>query len=119
MSRQALRFCLSGVEAAAGLILVVTVAGGPTLTTREQMRLSGESNIPVAAVFLDVEGAEDDELIALVELEIRELLSASGLPGDTTAIIKGSSAAVLDNGGPNQGKAAFLELIGALDAITP
>jgi elongation factor Tu len=103
-----------------GAILVVSAADGPMPQTREHILLARQVGVPKIVVFLNkIDLVDDPELLELVEMEIRELLTKYGFPGDDTPIIKGSSKPALDN--PNDAKAnePIDALVKALDDYVP
>src|SRR3569623_1886255 len=111
---------LTGAAQLAGAILVVRAAAGPLPPPREHLLLARQGGVPKIGVFLNkIDLGDDPELLELVEMEIRELLSKYGFPGDDTPIIKGSSKPALDN--PNDAKAnePIDALVKALDDYVP
>jgi elongation factor Tu len=103
-----------------GAILVVSAADGPMPQTREHILLARQVGVPAIVVFMNkVDQVDDEELIELVELEIRELLSSYDFPGDDIPIIKGSALAVLEDGDETIGKNSVLELMKAVDEYIP
>jgi elongation factor Tu len=112
---------ITGAAQMDGAILVVSAADGPMPQTREHILLAKQVNVPYIVVFLNkVDMVDDPELLELVELEVRELLSSYDFPGDDTPIIKGSALKALESGDPNseQGK-VIQELLDALDTYIP
>jgi elongation factor Tu len=112
---------ITGAAQMDGAILVVSAADGPMPQTREHILLARQVNVPYIVVFMNkVDMVDDPELLDLVELEVRELLSAYNFPGDETPIIKGSALKALESGDPNSewGK-AIGELMDALDSYIP
>ncbi|HEU4473672.1 MAG TPA: elongation factor Tu, partial [Gemmatimonadales bacterium] len=104
-----------------GAILVVSAADGPMPQTREHILLAKQVNVPYIVVFMNkVDMVDDPELLELVELEVRELLSSYDFPGEETPIIKGSALKALESGDPSseQGK-KIQELLDALDSYIP
>jgi len=104
-----------------GAILVVSAADGPMPQTREHILLAKQVNVPYIVVFMNkVDMVDDAELLELVELEVRELLSSYGFPGDDTPIIQGSATKALESGDPDSewGK-KITELMDALDTYIP
>ena len=92
---------ITGAAQMDGAILVVSAADGPMPQTREHILLAQQVNVPYIVVFLNkVDMVDDAELLELVELEVRELLSSYEFPGDDTPIIKGSRAAGAGERGP-------------------
>jgi len=105
---------ITGAAQMDGAILVVSAADGPMPQTREHILLARQVGVPAIVVFLNkVDLIDDPELLDLVEMEIRELLSKYQFPGDTTTIVRGSATAALD--GKPEGKAAFQALMDAID----
>ncbi len=112
---------ITGAAQMDGAILVVSAADGPMPQTREHILLAKQVNVPYIVVFMNkVDMVDDPELLELVELEVRELLSSYDFPGDDTPIIKGSALQALESGDPNseQGK-KIQELLEALDSYIP
>jgi elongation factor Tu len=112
---------ITGAAQMDGAILVVSAADGPMPQTREHILLAKQVNVPYIVVFLNkVDMVDDPELLELVELEVRELLSSYDFPGDDTPMIKGSALQALESGDPNseQGK-KIQELLDALDTYIP
>jgi len=112
---------ITGAAQMDGAILVVSAADGPMPQTREHILLARQVNVPAVVVFLNkVDMVDDPELLELVELEVRELLSSYDFPGDDTPIIQGSALQALESGDPNspQGK-KIQELLDALDNYIP
>jgi elongation factor Tu len=111
---------ITGAAQMDGAILVVSAADGPMPQTREHILLARQVGVPCIVVFLNkVDLVDDPELIELVELEIRELLSKYKFPGDDTPIIRGSAIAALQNPeDPEKAKCIF-ELVEAVDKFIP
>jgi elongation factor Tu len=112
---------ITGAAQMDGAILVVSAADGPMPQTREHILLAKQVNVPYIVVYLNkVDMVDDAELLELVELEVRELLSSYDFPGDDTPIIKGSALKALESGDPNSewGK-SIGELLAALDSYIP
>jgi elongation factor Tu len=112
---------ITGAAQMDGAILVVSAADGPMPQTREHILLAKQVNVPYIVVFMNkVDMVDDPELLELVELEVRELLSSYDFPGDDTPIIQGSALQALESGDPNseQGK-KIQELLNALDTYIP
>jgi elongation factor Tu len=112
---------ITGAAQMDGAILVVSAADGPMPQTREHILLARQVNVPYIVVFMNkVDMVDDAELLDLVELEVRELLSQYEFPGDEIPIIKGSALKALESGDPNSehGK-AIGELMSALDSYIP
>jgi len=112
---------ITGAAQMDGAILVVSAADGPMPQTREHILLAKQVNVPFIIVFMNkVDMVDDAELLELVELEIRELLSSYDFPGDTTPIIKGSATEALKSGDPNSEYGKKIgELMDALDSYIP
>ena len=111
---------ITGAAQMDGAILVVNAADGPMPQTREHILLARQVGVPAIVVFLNkVDQVDDEELLDLVELEVRELLSAYEFPGDDIPIIKGSALAALEGGDEATGKNAILELMKAVDDYVP
>ena len=111
---------ITGAAQMDGAILVVSAADGPMPQTREHILLARQVGVPAIVVFMNkVDQVDDPELLELVELEIRELLSSYDFPGDDIPIIAGSALAVLENGDEATGKEAVLKLMAAVDEYIP
>jgi elongation factor Tu len=103
-----------------GAILVVSAADGPMPQTREHILLARQVGVPALVVFMNkVDQVDDEELLELVELEVRELLSSYDFPGDDIPIIKGSALAALEDSNKEIGHDAVLELMAAVDEYIP
>jgi elongation factor Tu len=104
-----------------GAILVVSAADGPMPQTREHILLARQVGVPYIVVFMNkVDMVDDEELLDLVELEIRELLSIYDFPGDDTPVIRGSALQALESGDPDSPEAACIfELLDAIDSYVP
>ena len=103
-----------------GAILVVSSADGPMPQTREHILLARQVGVPALVVYMNkVDQVDDPELLELVEMEIRDLLSSYEFPGDEIPIVKGSALVTLENGDPKVGKESILELMKAVDAYIP
>jgi elongation factor Tu len=112
---------ITGAAQMDGAILVVSAADGPMPQTREHILLARQVNVPYVLVFMNkVDMVDDPELLDLVELEVRELLSAYKFPGDDTPVIRGSALKALESKDPNSewGK-KISELMDALDSYIP
>ena len=112
---------ITGAAQMDGAILVVSAADGPMPQTREHILLARQVGVPSLVVFMNkCDMVDDPELLDLVELEVRELLSQYEFPGDEVPIIRGSALKALESGDPNseQGK-KIGELLGALDSYIP
>ena len=111
---------ITGAAQMDGAILVVSAADGPMPQTREHILLARQVGVPALVVFLNkVDMVDDPELIELVEMELRELLSAYQFPGDDIPIVKGSALMALEDKTPEIGKSAVLELMKAVDDYIP
>src|SRR5690606_36431484 len=100
-----------------GAILVVNAADGPMPQTREHILLARQVGVPAIVVFLNkVDQVDDPELLELVELEVRELLSSDDFPGDDIPIVAGSALAALEGRDDEIGKDRILELMSHVDA---
>jgi elongation factor Tu len=103
-----------------GAILVVSGADGPMPQTREHILLARQVGVPALVVYMNkVDLVDDEELLELVEMEVRELLSSYDFPGDDIPIVKGSAKVALDNGDPIIGENSILELMTQVDAYIP
>jgi elongation factor Tu len=111
---------ITGAAQMDGAVLVVSAADGPMPQTREHVLLARQVNVPHIVVFLNkVDQVDDAELLELVELEVRELLSNYEFPGDDIPIVKGSALKALENPGDEAANACVDELLAALDASIP
>ena len=111
---------ITGAAQMDGGILVVSAADGPMPPSREHILLARQVGVPALAVFLNkVDQVDDAELLELVELEVRELLSSYEFPGDDIPIISGSALAALEGKDDNIGKEKILELMKAVDEYIP
>jgi elongation factor Tu len=111
---------ITGAAQMDGAILVVSAADGPMPQTREHILLARQVGVPSLVVFLNkVDMVDDPELLELVELEVRELLSSYDFPGDDIPIVKGSALMALEGKSPEQGHDAILRLMEAVDAYIP
>ena len=111
---------ITGAAQMDGAILVVSSADGPMPQTREHILLARQVGVPSLVVYMNkVDQVDDEELLELVEMEIRELLSSYDFPGDDIPIIKGSALAVLEDGDAAIGKASIAELMKAVDEYIP
>ena len=111
---------ITGAAQMDGAILVVSAADGPMPQTREHILLARQVGVPALVVFMNkVDLVDDAELIELVELEIRELLSKYDFPGDDIPITKGSAVCALENKRPEIGHDAILKLMETVDAYIP
>ncbi|MEO1045374.1 MAG: elongation factor Tu [Pseudomonadota bacterium] len=111
---------ITGAAQMDGAILVVNAADGPMPQTKEHILLARQVGVPAMVVFLNkVDQVDDEELLELVELEVRELLSEYDFPGDDIPIIAGSALAALEGRDDNIGKEKILELMAAVDDFIP
>ena len=111
---------ITGAAQMDGAILVVSAADGPMPQTREHILLARQVGVPAIVVFMNkVDMVDDPELLELVELEVRELLSSYDFPGDDIPIIKGSALAALEGKDDETGKARILELMAEVDKYIP
>ncbi|MFT9091458.1 MAG: GTP-binding protein, partial [Gluconacetobacter sp.] len=111
---------ITGAAQMDGAILVVSAADGPMPQTREHILLARQVGVPALVVFLNkVDQVDDPELLELVEMEVRELLSAYQFPGDDIPIIKGSALVTLEEGDPEVGENRVRDLMDAVDAYIP
>jgi len=111
---------ITGAAQMDGAILVVNAADGPMPQTREHILLARQVGVPALVVYLNkIDQVDDKELIDLVEMELRELLSKYEFPGDKTPIIKGSALAAMEGKNEEVGKNSILELLKAVDEHIP
>ena len=111
---------ITGAAQMDGAILVVSAADGPMPQTREHILLARQVGVPALVVFLNkCDMVDDPELLELVEMEVRELLSSYQFPGDDIPIIKGSALCALEDSNATLGRDAVLELMAAVDAYIP
>jgi elongation factor Tu len=111
---------ITGAAQMDGAILVVSAADGPMPQTREHILLARQVGVPALVVFLNkVDMVDDAELLDLVEMEVRELLSSYDFPGDDIPIVKGSALAAVEGRDPVIGEDAILELMTQVDAYIP
>src|ERR1700709_753780 len=111
---------ITGAAQMDGAILVVSAADGPMPQTREHIPLARQGGGPALVVFLNkVDMVDDPELLELVEMEVRELLSKYDFPGDDIPIVKGSALCALEGKDPKLGHDAILELMKAVDSYIP
>jgi elongation factor Tu len=109
---------ITGAAQMDGAILVVSAADGPMPQTREHILLARQVGVPAIVVFLNkIDLVDDKELLDLVEMEIRDLLTKYGFPGDKTPVVRGSSAAAMAD--KPEGEKAIQELMDAIDAFIP
>ena len=111
---------ITGAAQMDGAILVVSATDGPMPQTREHILLSRQVGVPYIMVFMNkCDMVDDEELLELVEMEVRELLSDYDFPGDDTPIIKGSALEALNGSDGKYGEPAILELLDTLDTYIP
>jgi elongation factor Tu len=111
---------ITGAAQMDGAILVVSAADGPMPQTREHILLARQVGVPAIVVFMNkVDMVDDPELLELVELELRELLSSYDFPGDDIPIVKGSALAALEGRDEDNGSKQILALMDAVDAYVP
>src|SRR5947209_2059096 len=111
---------ITGAAQMDGAILVVAATDGPMPQTREHILLARQVGVPYIVVALNkVDMVDDPELLELVELEVRELLSSYQFPGDDIPIVKGSALMALEGKNPAQGHDAILQLMAAVDSYIP
>ncbi|GBR68153.1 elongation factor Tu [Gluconobacter kanchanaburiensis] len=111
---------ITGAAQMDGAILVVSAADGPMPQTREHILLARQVGVPALVVFLNkVDQVDDPELLELVEMEVRELLSSYQFPGDDIPIVKGSALVTLEDGDAAIGEDRVLELMTQVDAYIP
>jgi elongation factor Tu len=111
---------ITGAAQMDGAILVVSAADGPMPQTREHILLARQVGVPKIVVFLNkIDLVDDKELLDLVEMEVRELLTKYGFPGDDTPVIKGSSKPALDNPGDAKANECIDALVKSLDDYVP
>jgi elongation factor Tu len=111
---------ITGAAQMDGAILVVNAADGPMPQTREHILLARQVGVPALVVYMNkVDQVDDEEILELVELEVRELLSSYDFDGDNIPIIKGSALAALEGRNPEIGENSIKELMDAVDAHIP
>jgi elongation factor Tu len=111
---------ITGAAQMDGAIVVVSAADGPMPQTREHILLARQVNVPYIVVFMNkVDMVDDDELLELVELEVRELLSEYDFPGDDIPVVKGSALKALEAGGEGPDAECVQELMDAIDSYIP
>jgi elongation factor Tu len=111
---------ITGAAQMDGAILVVSAADGPMPQTREHILLARQVGVPALVVYLNkIDMVDDPELIELVEMELRELLSSYQFPGDDIPIIKGSALCALEDREPDMGEKSIMELMDAVDSYIP
>ncbi len=111
---------ITGAAQMDGAILVVSAADGPMPQTREHILLARQVGVPALVVFMNkIDLVDDEELVELVEMEMRELLTSYQFPGDDIPFVKGSAKAALDGDKPELGRLAILKLMEAVDSYIP
>jgi elongation factor Tu len=111
---------ITGAAQMDGAILVVNAADGPMPQTREHILLARQVGVPALVVYMNkVDQVDDEEILELVELEVRELLSSYDFPGDDIPIVKGSALAALEGRDDNIGKDSIVALMNAVDEYIP
>src|ERR671922_880186 len=111
---------ITGAAQMDGAILVVSAADGPMPQTREHILLARQVGVPALVVFMNkCDMVDDPELLDLVELEVRELLSSYQFPGDKIPVVRGSALMALEDKNPELGKQAILKLMKAVDENIP
>jgi elongation factor Tu len=111
---------ITGAAQMDGAILVVSAADGPMPQTREHILLARQVGVPALVVYMNkTDQVDDEELLELVELEVRELLSSYDFPGDDIPVVKGSALAALEDGDETTGKGSIVELMKAVDDYIP
>ena len=111
---------ITGAAQMDGAILVVSAADGPMPQTREHILLARQVGVPAIVVFMNkVDQVDDEELLELVEMEVRELLSTYDFPGDDIPITKGSALAAVENRDANIGRERIVELMEHVDSYIP
>ena len=111
---------ITGAAQMDGAILVVSAADGPMPQTREHILLARQVGVPALVVYMNkVDMVDDEEILELVELEVRELLSVYEFPGDDIPVIRGSALAALEDGDAATGRDSVMELMDAVDEYVP
>ena len=111
---------ITGAAQMDGAILVVSAADGPMPQTREHILLARQVGVPALVVYMNkVDMVDDEELLELVEMEVRELLSSYKFPGDEIPIVKGSALAAVEGKNPEIGETSILALMDAVDDYIP
>ena len=111
---------ITGAAQMDGAILVVSAADGPMPQTREHILLARQVGVPALVVYMNkVDMVDDEEILDLVELEVRELLSEYEFPGDDIPVVRGSALAGLEGGDETTGRESVLELMAAVDEYVP
>jgi len=111
---------ITGAAQMDGAVLVVSAADGPMPQTREHVLLAKQVNVPSIVVFMNkVDQVDDEELLELVEMELRDLLNEYEFPGDDTPIVKGSALGALNSPGDDSANKCIVELMDACDSFIP
>jgi elongation factor Tu len=111
---------ITGAAQMDGAILVCSAADGPMPQTREHILLARQVGVPSLVVYLNkVDQVDDEELLELVEMELRELLTSYDFPGDDIPFVKGSALAALEDGDTKTGQDSIVELMAAVDSYIP
>ena len=111
---------ITGAAQMDGAILVVSAADGPMPQTREHILLARQVGVPALVVYMNkVDQVDDEELLELVEMEVRELLSSYDFPGDDIPIVKGTALGALEDGDASTGSDTIKELMAAVDEYIP
>ena len=111
---------ITGAAQMDGAILVVSAADGPMPQTREHILLARQVGVPALVIYMNkVDQVDDEELLELVEMEVRELLSSYDFPGDDIPIVKGSALVALEGGDEAMGSNSIKELMAAVDEYIP
>jgi len=111
---------ITGAAQMDGAILVVSAADGPMPQTREHILLARQVGVPALVVYMNkVDQVDDDELLELVEMEVRELLSSYDFPGDDIPIVMGTALGALEDGDAATGKDSIIKLMAEVDAYIP
>ena len=111
---------ITGAAQMDGAVLVVSAADGPMPQTREHILLARQVGVPYIVVYLNkCDMVDDEELLELVEMEVRELLDKYEFPGDDTPVIRGSALKALEGDGTEMGEGSVVSLVEALDEYIP
>ena len=111
---------ITGAAQMDGAVLVVSAADGPMPQTREHILLARQVGVPYIVVYLNkCDMVDDEELLELVEMEVRELLDKYEFPGDDTPVIRGSALKALEGRGDGAGEGSMVSLVEALDRVHP
>ena len=111
---------ITGAAQMDGAVLVVSAADGPMPQTREHVLLAKQVNVPSIVVFMNkVDQVDDEELLELVEMELRDLLNEYEFPGDDTPIVKGSALNALNSPNDESANGCIVELMDACDSFIP